>query len=123
MSDTVQNLIRELGEKGWSGTHTNSKLIFTRDGVIITGYQEHVTAQLGDFQVTKASNRYWTTMERLEFLVASIRKFANLADTKKLEEMARWDLVQKSIESASWEQVMKFPDALFLFEKAVALLQ
>lgn len=123
MAGIVENLISELEKKGWETTRVEGKLIFARGEVILTGHQEHVTVQLGDFVVSEQSNRYYTTLERLEFLITQIRRMADMADTGDLAEMARWSSVQNAIQKSTWERCLKCPEALLLIEKGVAILQ
>ena len=123
MSDIVKSLISELEAKGWSSNKTDGKLIFSRDEVIITGYQEYVSVQLGDFSTSKIASKYLETMKRLEFLLQQIRLFAEMADNGTLVEMARWDSALKTIHKSSWEQALKCPKALQLIEQAIDILQ
>lgn len=123
MVGIVENLISELEKMGWKTTRTEGELIFSRGEIVITGHQEYVTAQRGDFVVSERSSRYYTTSQRLEFLMTQIRRMADMADTGDLAEMERWSSVQSAIQKSTWERCLNCHEALLLIEKGVTILQ
>ena len=123
MENNVTQLIADMQEKGWSVTGSDMKLIFTRDDITITGHQEHVIIEKGDYRVSRVANRYWPTLRRQEFLLASIRELANLADKGEFAMGVRWRTAQNEIEKVAWSTAYAHPEALELIEQAVAILQ
>lgn len=90
MSDPVVKLIDELSQKGWSSERTGGQLKFTRDESIIIGHQEYVTYSVGELSASSEwAPRYWSMMERLNFLLEQIRIFADKDDRRVISSSVR----------------------------------